>query len=387
MRRLEESARGVNSTTPSVSRQGNTSESIHPVEPATSRNQAELGVPKEQPKNAVLEEIRKIFPAGASNLHHHNYYTCGEQNCNKLYEAEVLRFLSNCTRDRFVHSWLGDESLSFCQTTGIFWLVYEEGQGMYCFLCKKHNTENAENKSKVYNSTPSVRFKKSALKDHSTSQQHKDAIEAEMLSLVSQFHKEVTEKEKVKDAVLLNAFLAAYWLAKEEIANRKFSSLINLFKIVSPENMKYFNYSGEDTVRSIFLAIGTVLMEKVLDNAKKAGCDGLLSDKVTDISVMEILMIFIQFFNSKTEKVETHFLFAEDVLKDSTSANAETIFNILTKNLEDCGLQIQKLSSVASDGAAVMTGECSGVAAHLKKSKQQSHCLPLLVSQASPCLH
>ena len=117
------------------------------MEPATSRNQAELWVPKEQLKNAVLEEIRKIFPAGASNLHDHNYYTCGEQNCNKLSEAEVLRFLSNRTWERFVHSWLGDESLSFCQTTGIFWLVYEEGQGMYCFLCKKHNTENAKNKS------------------------------------------------------------------------------------------------------------------------------------------------------------------------------------------------------------------------------------------------
>ena len=100
-------------------------------------------------------------------------------------------------------------------------------------------------------------------------------------------------------------------------------------------------------------------MEKVLDNAKEAGCHGLLSDEVTDISVMEILMTFIQFFNSKTEKVETQFLFVEDVLKDSTSANAETIFNILTKKLEDCGLQIQKLSSVASDGEAVMTGERS----------------------------
>ena len=31
---------------------------------------------------------------------------------------------------------------------------------------------------------------------------------------MSQFHKGVTEKEKVKDVVLMNAFLAAYWLAK-----------------------------------------------------------------------------------------------------------------------------------------------------------------------------
>lgn len=164
---------------------------------------------------------------------------------------------------------------------------------MFCFICKKHNTENSKNKSKVYNSTPSVRFKKSALKDHSTSQQHKDAIEAEMLSRVSQFHKEVTEKEKVKDAVLLNAFLGAYWLAKEEIANRKFSSLIDFLKIVSPENMKFFTYSGEGTVRSIFLAIGAAFMEKILDSAKKAGSYGLLSDEVTDISVIEILITFV----------------------------------------------------------------------------------------------
>ena len=92
----------------------------------------------------------------------------------------------------------------------------------------------------------------------------------------------------------------------------------------------------------------------------------------------DVMALLIQFFNSKTEKVETHFLFVEDVFKDSTSANAETIFNILTKKLEDCGLQIQKLSSVASDGAAVMTGERSGVAAHLKEVNSKViafHCL------------
>ncbi|RMX56946.1 hypothetical protein pdam_00011057 [Pocillopora damicornis] len=58
-------------------------------------------------------------------------------------------------------------------------------------------------------------------------------------------------------------------------------------------------------------------------------------------------------------KVETHFLFVEDILKDSTSANAETIFNILIRKLDHYGLQLQKLSSMASDGATVMVGEQS----------------------------
>ena len=88
--------------------------------------------------------------------------------------------------------------LIHCQTTGVFWLVYEEGQGMFCFLCKKHNTENAKHKSKAYNSMPIVLFKKSAVKHHCTSHQHKDVIEAEMLSRISLFHKEMSEKEKVR---------------------------------------------------------------------------------------------------------------------------------------------------------------------------------------------
>ena len=76
--------------------------------------------------------------------------------------------------------------------------------------------------------------------------------------------------------------------------------------------------------------------------------------------------------------METHFLFVEDILKDSTSANAETIFNILIRKLYHYGLQLQKLSSMASDGAAVMVGEQSGVAAHLKEVNNRVitfHCL------------
>ena len=55
--------------------------------------------------------------------------------------------------------------------------------------------------------------------------------------------------------------------------------------------------------------------------------------------------------------METHFLFVEDVLKDSTFANAETIVNILIRKLDHYGLQLQKLSTIASNGAAVVVGK------------------------------
>ena len=90
---------------------------------------------------------------------------------------------------------------------------------MFCYLCKKHNTENQQNKSKVFNTTPCIRLKKSVVHDHVTTQQHKDAIEAEMLRRVSVFHKEVRERKLVKDDVMCKAFMAAYWLVKEEVSN------------------------------------------------------------------------------------------------------------------------------------------------------------------------
>ena len=45
-----------------------------------------------------------------------------------------------------------------------------------------------------------------------------------------------------------------------------------------------------------FLSTGTALMERLLKNAKVAGCFGLLCHEVIDISVLELLITFIQFF-------------------------------------------------------------------------------------------
>ena len=304
----------------------------------------------------------------------HNLYKCRGSNCNQVSKEEQSRLKNSgadrTSRDRFVHSWITDRSLSYCQTTGISWLVYEEGKGMFCFLCKKHDTENVKNKSKVFNSTPSVRYKKSAVHDHSVTQQHRDAIQAEMLGRVSRFHKEFKEKEKVQDGALKDAFLAAYWLAKEEIANRKFTSLINLLKLMSPDGkMKHFHYSGQETIRDIFLSLGSVILEQLLEKVKKAGCYGLLTDEVTDVSVLEMLVTFIQFVNSDTGKVETHFLFVEDLLRHSNSANAETIFGVLKEKLDALGLEHKNVLQ-----------ECRVVAAAIMEDARE-------FSEEDSCLH
>ena len=103
----------------------------------------------------------------------------------------------------FKHEWLLNNGIAFCHKTGLWWLLYEEGNGMFCLLCRMHDCENPFNKQKEYNQVPAVRYKKSALagKDgHSCSWQHQMAIDTELNKQVSYFHKEyvITKNQKTK---------------------------------------------------------------------------------------------------------------------------------------------------------------------------------------------
>jgi hypothetical protein len=83
----------------------------------------------------------------------------------------------------FIHSWISE---AHCKKTNIWWLVYKESVDMFCYLCRKNYTCNLQNKSKVFNMTPSVFYKKSAIFDHADTDQHKTAIELELTILVQE---------------------------------------------------------------------------------------------------------------------------------------------------------------------------------------------------------
>ena len=220
-------------------------------------------------------------------------------------------------------------------------------------LCKKHNSANLKTYSKVYNLIPAQRLKTDLLKDHSKNAQYVAAVPAEMLSQVSIFHREVKEQVKSKDEVLQNAFMSVYWLDKEE----KFLSLLTFLQRLGLENMKHFRHRSAGSTIEIFLTLGKVLKQRVVEELRKSKAFGPLVDEVTDILVMEQLIGFAQYVSDYGETM-VKFLFVDNVLEDSSSANAQTI----TNNLDKCRLDIQMMSLV-SDGAKVMTGGRTGVAA------------------------
>ena len=94
----------------------------------------------------------------------------------------------------------------------------------------------------------------------------------------------------------------------------------------------------------------------------------------------------MQFWNATSGNVEIKFLSANDLLVESDSANAETIFNYLVTALNNCELTVDHLIALCADGASVMPGKKQWGCSKAEIAEQASCKCPLHLSQAVTCL-
>ncbi len=93
------------------------------------------------------DAIKYINESFSQDAKLHNFYSCKNERCTNLSPGELKRLSTK--GDRFQHAWIMDKKLTYCEKTGYNWLIYEEGHGMFCAICQKHNSENARNKCKL----------------------------------------------------------------------------------------------------------------------------------------------------------------------------------------------------------------------------------------------
>ena len=302
-----------------------------------------------------LTVVKQLFEENIDTRRVHNKYLCQQYFCLDISDTEKKRLLPK----KFSHSKL----------TSYWWLCFLEGEGMYCIVhvCKKFNVKHMLNKRDIFVNTPGTRYLEDALKGHASSSVHKSAIQTELVQKMSIFHQEVCKKDLIEVSLYEKVFWTAYFLMKNFIANRKLLPLLNLIEnVYEYENLKYFQHTSAGAQREIFITLGETVKDLVVTQAKKADAFGLLTDEVSDISVTEHLITFIQFFDRDAGKVTTSFLACQDILENFSSANAQAISNLLVESINSSGLDINKLTGFASDGASVMMGKKGGVAALLR---------------------
>ena len=186
------------------------------------------------------------------------------------------------------------------------------------------------------------------------------------MNRLSVFQKELDHSAEVQVGVYERVFYCLYWLAKEEIANVKAKSLLQLVEKLGCD-MSGFNRT------SVSSQWDMLLLEEMIQNeviAAVTGPLGIMVDDMTDISNMEQMLGFIQYYYRSSEKVEVKFLCLENVLAKSDKADSETITGVFLKVIEKHGLNFEWFKSFVSDGASLTVGERSGVATRLKADKR-----------------
>ena len=119
--------------------------------------------------------------------------------------------------------------------------------------------------------------------------------------------------------------------------------------------MKTFKHRSMSSMQEVFHTIGAAVRDEIIANLKKANCLGFLCDDVCNVSTIEQMVTFVQYVNNG--KMQVKFLAIDNLLESSSSANAETMRNVLQQRFNTLGIDIRRVSSLASDGASVMMGK------------------------------
>ena len=313
----------------------------------------------------VCTVIQELFPKELSD-----HDICTAAHCTSFSKSEIQRqLLVNKDKKKekvFNHDWLlGNDS--FCPRGNCYFAVFVEGQGVYCLLCRRHNSKSSQNKSEKFAAIPSTRFKSSALTDHREAGVHKSTVTVHATQKSSTFHKEGETKKASRNKTVEAVMRNAYFVMKEDLPVTKLTKMNELLDLQGNKEIRFFKHDSERVVGEIVTAVGHAVQESYLSDLRQATCFGLLVDDLTDVSVKELMVTFVQYIDP-SGKLQTKFLFVRNLLKDSHSANAITIHNNIMEGLRSLDIDTEKFASICTDGAAVMVGRKNGLAGLLRKS-------------------
>jgi hypothetical protein len=205
-------------------------------------------------------------------------------------------------------------------------------------------------------------YKTSSLQRHSACHEHLQSIEAarcekDMQVAASKFNDK-------NNAFLITCLKSALFLATNELPTSLFGNLQKFIKSQGCETSttcsNNIRYEHNNSVNELQAAIAKVIENKLLCDLNQAKVCALICDETCDNSNEKHLGSNIRFV--KNGNVITKFL--ENVtVSDGT---AETLTNSITEMLKEKHIDISKIIGLGCDGANVMLGKHSGVAARLK---------------------
>lgn len=274
------------------------------------------------------------------------------------------------------------------------WLSYDEDTGMFCKLCTKYSMM-PRNGSGKWITTGCMAFRHDKVLAHENSAMHKEAVRARADEARAAVSGGV--RAALEDAIsherraVVGALKCVYFLVKSELPHTtNFSGLLDLAISLGCDYLRNLRQGGNASYRSdqiiaeFVQSLYDCVNERVLERMHKSDSISLMIDESTDVAILKQLVIYGR--GVVNGKLECHFL----EIKDLADGTASSIEKAILDFLHCANFDIADVSSFGSDGASVMTGRKSGVAARLQRLNKNiisihciAHRLALAAGQAS----
>ena len=186
------------------------------------------------------------------------------------------------------------------------WVFYVEGEGMYCKLCRKFDTKNRQNQSKVWNKEACTTIRKDVLTKHEASIMHREALEQERACQVVKVRGGI--KEAMQEQVVLQErccdwcnevlVLAVQTRDSSPPTTHLYEPLLSLAMNLGCTYLSALKVGGNAhyTSERIVQELVQLLAQQIEDAQLKAvNCSmfyGLMIDESTDISVTKQLVLY-----------------------------------------------------------------------------------------------
>lgn len=211
------------------------------------------------------------------------------------------------------------------------WLRYDDSlNAMFCNICQIHKQKNN------FVSPGSSNFRKSAVVEHASSNDHVQSLKLETAAKSNQIVNLIDKVHEKADDAMCTLFRNAYFVAKENLPIDKFQAVNDLTKLNGAiiTNKLY----QEDNACSEFIQIMSELLEdEVVTELKSSPAVGIMVDESTDLSTQKHLILYVSYL--KEGKLKTVF----GKLINLSSATAVSITAQLTAYLQSVGIDLTKI--------------------------------------------
>ena len=249
------------------------------------------------------------------------------------------------------------------------WLRYDNRKDlMHCQLCREVKSNSTMAKG-------TNNFRTSTITHHLTFSEHQLLVSAP--KEWRHFEKAAAVAETKQEKAVAIAMKAVFWMCSENLPLSKFSSLMELLKLLGVPNIEYLkigkriDYTGYNSACGFLKVLSDVIDANLVTKTADSPVITVLTDESTDIVVNHRLTINLRIVSPVELKPSTHFL-CDVLLHD---AKGSSIFAAIKHELDARGISLQKVYGLGTDGANVMTGSKTGLTGHfLCENLANTHC-------------